>query len=156
RRRHPGQVLRRQAREHSRSLRGDRDVLLSRMNGNPQSEGPKLTSAGKLVIAAVVAASLYGAYFFLYEKPARESPRTPAAGPSSPPSEPPPAGRRVEIGIAYGTEKKRWLEAAVAAFAKTPEGASIQVTLIPKGSLEGAQEILRSDDAAKRIQVWSP
>src|SRR5262245_714625 len=103
------------------------------MNSNPQSEGPKLTAAGKLVVAVVVATSLYGAYFFLYEKPARESPSMPASGPSGAPPPPPPSGQRVEIGIAYGTEKKRWLESAVAAFAKTSEGANIQVTLIPKG-----------------------
>src|SRR5262245_4993889 len=124
------------------------------MNGNAQSEGPKLTAAGKLVVAVVVAASLYGAYFFLYEKPARESSSMLATSPSGSP--PPPSGHRVEIGIAYGTEKKRWLESAVAGFAKTSEGANILVTLIPKGSIEGAQEILRADDVAKRVNVWSP
>lgn len=59
----------------------------------------------------------------------------------------------VEFGIAYGTEKKDWLEWAVAEFAKTENGKNIKVTLIPMGSVEGAQAILGQD---KRIQVWSP
>jgi hypothetical protein len=62
-------------------------------------------------------------------------------------------GHTVEIGIAYGTEKRRWLEAAVEGFAGTPEGQHIQVNLIPMGSIEGAHAILQGD---KRIHVWSP
>ena len=62
-------------------------------------------------------------------------------------------GPKVEIGIAYGTEKQRWLEWAVAEFAKTSEGKHINVNLIPMGSLEGAHAILGGD---KRINVWSP
>lgn len=59
----------------------------------------------------------------------------------------------VEIGIAFGTEKQKWLEWAVAEFAKTPEGKKVKVNLIPMGSLEGVEAILRKD---KRIHVWSP
>lgn len=62
----------------------------------------------------------------------------------------------VELGIAYGTEKKDWLEWAVAEFAKTPEGKKIKVNLIPMGSVEGANAILKQDDAAKKINVWTP
>lgn len=62
----------------------------------------------------------------------------------------------VEIGIAYGTEKKEWLEWAVAEFAKTEEGKKVKVSLIPMGSVEGAEAILKKDDAAKKIHVWSP
>ena len=76
-----------------------------------------------------------------------------------------PRGRRVprpasatrpsaEIGIAYGTEKKRWLEWAVRAVRARPnDGERIQVNLIPMGSLEGAQAVLAGD---QRIHVWSP
>lgn len=62
----------------------------------------------------------------------------------------------VEVGIAYGTEKKEWLEWAMNEFAKTPEGQKIKINLIPIGSVEGAEAILKQDDAAKRIHVWSP
>lgn len=59
----------------------------------------------------------------------------------------------VEIGIAYGTEKEKWLEWAVAQFAKIPEGKNIKINLIPMGSIEGAKAILEQDE---RIHVWSP
>jgi ABC-type Fe3+ transport system substrate-binding protein len=59
----------------------------------------------------------------------------------------------VEIGIAFGTEKQKWLEWAVAEFAKTPEGKKVKVNLIPMGSVEGAEAVLKKD---KRIHVWSP
>jgi Ca-activated chloride channel family protein len=59
----------------------------------------------------------------------------------------------VEIGIAYGTEKKDWLEWAVTEFGKTEHGKNIKITLIPMGSVEGAKAVLEQD---KRIQVWSP
>lgn len=62
-------------------------------------------------------------------------------------------GPAVEIGIAYGTEKKRWLEGALAEFQATPAGRSIRVKLIPMGSLEGAHAVIAGD---KRIHVWSP
>jgi ABC-type Fe3+ transport system substrate-binding protein len=59
----------------------------------------------------------------------------------------------VEIGIAYGTEKEKWLKWAVEEFAKTPEGKKVKINLIPMGSLEGGEAILKQD---KRIHVWSP
>lgn len=59
----------------------------------------------------------------------------------------------IEIGMAYGTEKQKWLEWAVAEFAKTPEGKKVKINLIPMGSVEGAEAILKKD---KRINVWSP
>jgi Ca-activated chloride channel family protein len=63
------------------------------------------------------------------------------------------SGPTAEIGIAYGTEKQRWLQWAVEQFAITPAGQRIKVNLIPKGSLEGAQAILAGD---QKIHVWSP
>jgi len=59
----------------------------------------------------------------------------------------------VEIGIAYGTEKQKWLEWAVTEFAKTEDGKKVKVNLIPMGSVDGAEAILKKD---KRIHVWSP
>jgi serine/threonine protein kinase len=65
-----------------------------------------------------------------------------------------PGPAPVTIGIAYGTEKRGWLEEEVRAFRATPEGSHIEINLIPKGSLEGAQAIARDQD--QRIHVWSP
>jgi ABC-type molybdate transport system substrate-binding protein len=49
-----------------------------------------------------------------------------------------------EISFLYGTEKKEWIDAAVAEFAKVhPE---IKVTLVGKGSLDAAQSILDGKD----------
>ncbi len=59
----------------------------------------------------------------------------------------------VEIGIAYGTEKEKWLKWAVGEFAKTPEGEKVKINLLPMGSMEGGDAILKQD---KRINVWSP
>jgi len=59
----------------------------------------------------------------------------------------------IEIGVAYGTEKKKWLKWAVAEFAKTDAGKKVKINLIPMGSVEGAEKILDED---KRIHVWSP
>ncbi len=59
----------------------------------------------------------------------------------------------VEIGLAYGTEKEKWLQWATAEFAKTPEGKNVKINLIPMGSVEGSEAILKQD---KRIHVWSP
>lgn len=59
----------------------------------------------------------------------------------------------VSIGIAYGTEKKAWLQWAVEQFAKTEQGKKIKIELIPMGSIEGAKAVLDQD---RRIHVWSP
>jgi hypothetical protein len=73
----------------------------------------------------------------------------------SPPQGPPPdRPKEVEIGIAYGTEKKRWFEAAVQEFAATPEGKNIKINLYPHGSLEGAQAVWEKED--RRVHVWAP
>jgi hypothetical protein len=50
-------------------------------------------------------------------------------------------------------DDRRVLEWAASEFAKTPTGQKIKINLIPMGSLEGAQAVLRSD---QRIHVWSP
>jgi hypothetical protein len=62
---------------------------------------------------------------------------------------------RININIAYGTEKRRWLEAALTEFGKTPDGQRIRVTLVPKGSVDGAQAVLNGPGNMP-IHVWSP
>jgi Ca-activated chloride channel family protein len=64
-----------------------------------------------------------------------------------------PPASKVELGIAYGTEKRRWLEWAAEQFAATDEGRNVQIKLLPMGSLEGAHAVLAGD---KRIHVWWP
>jgi len=50
-------------------------------------------------------------------------------------------------------EKRRWLQWAVEQFKQTEEGKSIQINLIPLGSIEGANAIISGDE---KIHVWSP
>lgn len=131
------------------------------------SDGPKLTAAGKLFIVLFVAACGYGAYRFLNNAgpaPAKDHEKVnapPNGGATNVVGTRPVAtvdresnGPVVEIGIAYGTEKRNWLEWAVKEFAATPAGQRIKINLIPKGSLEGAQAVWRDKD--KRIHVWCP
>src|SRR5262245_58813403 len=121
------------------------------------TSGPKLTFAGKLFVYLFVAACLYGAYYLFARRPVGGGKPEPApaskeregglfglGGDDGPP---------VTIGIAYGTEKERWLKWAVEEFAKSREGRRIKIDLIPMGSLEGAQAVLGGDT---RIHVWSP
>ena len=127
------------------------------MNETPS---PRLTFAGKLVVFVFIAACLYGAYYLFLRRPLGTSA---APGPDEPgkPTEEKKSGGlfggsdapEVEIGIAYGTEKERWLEWAVEEFGKTEDGKKIKIDLIPMGSLEGARAIVAED---KRIHVWSP
>jgi ABC-type Fe3+ transport system substrate-binding protein len=123
--------------------------------------GPRLTGLGRFIILIFIAGCVAGAYQFLVRgrdagstgsSSGTSSPGT-SSGSSSGSTRPVASGDRVSLGIAYGTEKQRWLQWAVQEFANTPEGQRIQVDLIPLGSIEAAHAILDSD---KRITVWSP
>ena len=105
------------------------------------SDRPSLTWLGKIALMLFVVGCIAGAYFL-----ARKRHVLPAQLSVSSDSD-------VQIGIAYGTEKQRWLEWAVEQFKTTSEGKHIRVNLIPMGSLEGAHAALAGD---QRIQVWSP
>jgi ABC-type Fe3+ transport system substrate-binding protein len=111
------------------------------------ADEPKLTGLGKVVVFLFIAACLTGAYYLFAGKP--KIPKLSSSSGGGIFSSTPDA----EIGIAYGTEKQRWLEWAVQEFAKTSEGKHIKINLIPMGSQEGAHAILSED---KRINVWSP
>jgi ABC-type glycerol-3-phosphate transport system substrate-binding protein len=123
------------------------------------SDGPKVTCLGQVVILVFILGCIGVAGFLFYTHYAGNSDLGPnpvtGTNPSTPSSSSTPfnPGMQVEIGIAYGTEKKRWLENAVQQFAQTNQGKNIKVDLIPKGSLEGAQAILAGDQT---INVWSP
>ena len=116
------------------------------------ADGPKLTGLGKLFILLFVAVCVAGAYYFFTGNTPWGS-RAKSNSPSSGILDSFSSGDQVELGIAYGTEKQRWLEWAVQEFAKTHDGKRIKVNLIPMGSLEGAHALLSGD---QRIQVWSP
>lgn len=130
------------------------------------NDGPKLTWFGKLILLVMISGCAVGAYF-AFQSRGKSAPSTnpsattasvqPTGGPAvaaptaSNPA--PPNSEAIQIGIAYGTEKKRWMEWAVEEFRKTPEGSGISVDLIGLGSIEAAQAIIGGD---QRIHVWSP
>src|SRR5262249_43160394 len=110
----------------------------------------KSSLVARIFIVLAIVGCLYAAYHYLYRNKSDNSdPQGSSSGSGSGGSN----GSEVAIGIAYGTEKKSWLEWAVQQFGSTPEGRKIKVNLIPKGSLEGAQALVAGD---KNIQVWSP
>jgi ABC-type Fe3+ transport system substrate-binding protein len=110
------------------------------------TDGPKLTGLGKFFVFLFIVACVAGAYYMFVGKKALQATKDRASSLLG-------GGPPVEIGIAYGTEKQRWLEWAVNEFAKTSEGKHVKVNLIPMGSLEGAHALLSGD---QRINVWSP
>lgn len=142
-----------------------------------QESPPRLTCLGKatlLLLAGVAFGALfYGLFRFVnFATPGRSTITSSSTDASSSPNSSSSAGSvastapaasadhqapaksgSVEFGIAYGTEKERWLKWAVAEYAKSEAGAGVTVNLIPMGSLEGAQAVLAED---KRIHVWSP
>ena len=115
------------------------------------SDGPRLTALGKVFIFLFVVLCGVGAYYFFNKDTQSKSKTLGSAGGVF--DSLTGNGEQVELGIAYGTEKQRWLEWAVQEFAKTRDGKHIKVNLIPMGSLEGAHALLNGD---QRIQVWSP
>lgn len=125
------------------------------------NEAPgSLTCLGKSVILFFILASAGGAYYFLTQGRGTSGSSSGVLTSTGTGSAPANAnsgggsnGPTVEIGVAYGTEKKEWLQWAVDQFAQAPEGKNIKVNLLPFGSLEGAQAILKGND---KINVWSP
>jgi hypothetical protein len=116
------------------------------------ADGPKLTGLGKFFIVLFVAGCVAGAYYLFVQKPKSAGTRGSSSGTDSV-FDSFNSSDHVEVGIAYGTEKERWLKWAVDEFAKTRDGKKVKVNLIPMGSLEGAHALLNGD---QRIQVWSP
>src|SRR5262249_14840483 len=111
----------------------------------------KLTLKGRIIIVLIIVGCLYGVYYFVMNRPSKDTKEQVLTTKGNDSSQ--WKGDSVEIGIAYGTEKKSWMEWAVQEFEKTPDGQKIKINLIPKGSQEGAQALLSGD---KSINVWSP
>ncbi len=123
-----------------------------------RDDAPKLTILGKLFILLFIGACLYGAFWMLRKKPlgsreetSNNTTSTQTAGGQNTTGG--GDGKAVQIGIAYGTEKQRWLTWATEEFAKTPAGKKIHVNLLPMGSLDGGRAAVNGDE---RINVWSP
>jgi hypothetical protein len=122
------------------------------MEQPPTETKSKLPLAILIVVILLIGNLIYGAILLLRVKKSPQPPATPTAISVAPPAGA-VASTGVRVGIAYGTEKERWLKWAASEFANTPEAAGIKIDLIPMGSLEGAQAVNRED---QRINVWSP
>ena len=113
-------------------------------------DGPQITLLGKFVVLLFVVGCIAGGAYLLRSRAAGARPGDAAAPAAVSPSV--AAGPAVELRIAYGTEKERWLKWAVGEFAQSKEGANVRIELLPYGSLEGAQAALSAD---KGINVWT-
>jgi hypothetical protein len=74
---------------------------------------------------------------------------TPAAAPGA--SAPPPTrtGATVKLTVLYGSEKEKWLKAAVDEYAERPE---VEVALKPMGTIDAVRDRGRRETPV----VWSP
>lgn len=100
-----------------------------------------------LLFIGLLAAAL-GVFYLL------AAPEVPVAGALEPEprASPLPSRRRVtDITFLYSTEKREWVEAALADFQRTHP--HVRVTLVGKGSLEAARAIL---EGREQPTVWSP
>lgn len=118
----------------------------------PDDSEPKATLLGKLVILIILAACGYLSWrYFLAGMvlPAvgGGAPATVSGGATPTPV---PEGKGIKITVGYGTEKERWLVWAVEEFAKVEP--TVQITLVPKGSLEGGQALM----AGEKLHIWAP
>lgn len=112
------------------------------MNGKP-NEGP----SGKLIIIGLFVVAILGVFAFLLLRGGDDddSDKDPVAS-AAPSATPDPAvGPKTEITFMYSTEKKEWIERAVADFQKA--NPNIAVKLEGKGSIEAIQAI--ADGKAK-------
>jgi len=110
---------------------------------------PSLTPLGKIVVTLFIIGCIAGGVYFL-TKPSNSDKPADSANTNSPTAVP---TSQTTIGIAYGTEKRRWLKWAVEEFKQTEAGKTISINLIPMGSIEGADAVIAGD---KSIHVWSP
>lgn len=126
------------------------------------ADEPRLTGFGKLAILLFILACFAGGFYLFFFKPPQSGPSgggggvddvQPASTQGRPDASPRAPENAVTIGVAYGTEKKRWLTWAAEEFKKDPKGRAINVKLIPLGSIEGAHKILAGDES---IHVWTP
>jgi Ca-activated chloride channel family protein len=123
------------------------------MSNYSNQDGPKATILGKLIIFVFIGACAFGAYKMFIQGRIGKGGTAPTSTASSGGLFSSGDVPSAEIGIAYGTEKKTWLEWAAKEFATTDAGKKIKVNLLPMGSLEGAQALVNGNE---KINVWSP
>lgn len=106
--------------------------------------GRRFYPALALVVIALLAAGIYGSYRLIrFQKSGAEDLMS-ATAPSSAP---------VELRIATGKEKQKWLELFARKFSETPEGAGIQIQIIPVGTLDAFRSMI---DGGGKVHAWSP
>jgi len=110
--------------------------------------GPQPTLLGKFLLFMMIAGCVLGGAWWIMQ-----SKGTGSSSAGTGPANAPAPGSTISIGVAYGTEKRKWLEWAVEEFAKAPAGQGIVIELKPMGSLQGAQAILGGDQS---INAWTP
>lgn len=104
----------------------------------------------KVLILVLFAAAAIAILFLSRQKPSTDAAAS-AAPEHAASAPPPPPKAQVEIPFVYSTEKKEWVEAAVAEFSTAhPE---VKVVLNGKGSLEASDAIL---DGSLKPVLWSP
>ncbi|RKH18357.1 ABC transporter substrate-binding protein [Corallococcus praedator] len=100
-----------------------------------------------LLLIGVLAAAF--GVFYLLAAPDASRAVSPGAEPEA---VRPPSRRKVtDITFLYSTEKREWVEAALAEF--QPTHPHVRVTLVGRGSLDAAQAIL---EGREQPTVWSP
>src|SRR6476469_7343372 len=101
------------------------------MSGVTSSEMmmPQRSFALRLVILVVVLACFFGALYLVFRKGQQQSDgMTPANGQPAAAAQPaPPSAGKVTLGVAYGTEKRTWLESAARDFMQSPGGQNVDV-----------------------------
>ncbi len=120
------------------------------------SDGPRLTFVGRLFMLGFLAVCGSGAWYLFNKPNASQNNNSDVTPPSGAAAKSNPGQKEsipCTLRIAYGTEKKRWLEWAVEQFANTPQGRDIKIELIPKGSIEGARATVNEKE---KIHVWTP
>src|SRR5258707_13556587 len=103
--------------------------------------GPRLTLLGRSIILLFIAACGWGAYllFTYHWSPGKE------AAPGIPSNQFQSGIGGVEVGVADGAEKQRWLEWGLGEFKKNDPGKKIQMDLIPMGSKKSEKTVWGGD-----------
>jgi ABC-type Fe3+ transport system substrate-binding protein len=104
-----------------------------------------------IVIGFLATAAMIVAVAARSRKGAAETPRPGPSGTVGTAQVSPGVAAPVELIFEYSTEKKEWLEAALAELARAEPG--IRVKLVGKGSLDSVTDIL---DGKSRPVLWSP
>ena len=98
------------------------------------------------VLFALLAAGIFGAYRLVRSE-------KPGAGDSLMSATSPGAAAPIELRIATGKEKQKWLELYAKKFAGTTEGSGIQIEIVPVGTMDAFRSMI---DGESKVHVWTP